>query len=123
MSVQNRTARRVKSDAARADNRCVTATRTRPRIAARDFVAAAARLFGVIVLDVADLTIGPAVYRARLAVFEQTTVDGDLITSDDDGSLIVLADRRRVDELLEVHGTPGRAAAALTAELRAAGVL
>lgn len=97
----------------------MTAT-NRPRIAARDLVAAGARLFGTIVLDLADLTIGPAVYRARLAAFE--TIDNEPL-GDDDGSLIVLADRARIDALLSEHGTPGRAAAALTAELRRVGVL
>ena len=82
----------------------------RPRINAAALTAAASRLFGAVVLDVADLTVGPAVYRARLEMFE--TIDGDEMGADD-GTLIVLAD----------HGTPGRAAAALTAELRSVGVL
>jgi hypothetical protein len=101
------------------DTERVTATH-RPRIPAAAFAAAATRLFGVIILDLADMIAGPAVYRARLELFE--TIDGEELGADD-GSLIVLADRHRVDELLEQHGTPGRAAAALTAELRAAGVL
>lgn len=97
----------------------MTATH-RPRIPAAALAAATTRLFGVIVLDVADMIAGPAVYRARLELFE--TIDGDELGADD-GTLIVLADRRRVDALLAQHGTPGRAAAALTAELRAAGIL
>lgn len=91
-----------------------------PRISAAAVAAAATRLLGAVVLDVADLTVGPAVYRARLEMFE--TIEGDELGADD-GTLIVLADRTRIDSLLEVHGTPGRAAAALTAELRTAGVL
>jgi len=90
------------------------------RIPAAAMAAAATRLFGTVVLDLADLTVGPAVYKARLALFE--TLDGEEL-GEDDGSLIVLADRARVDALLSAHGTPGRAAAALTAELRAEGVL
>jgi hypothetical protein len=92
----------------------------RPRIPAAALAAAATRLLGAVVLDVADLTVGPAVYRPRLDMFE--TIDGDELGADD-GTLIVLADRTRVDALIEQHGTPGRAAQALTAELRAVGVL
>jgi hypothetical protein len=99
----------------------VTANRTpRPRISASDLVAAAARLLGTIVLDVADLTTRPAVYRARLEAFE--TIDGEELGADD-GTLIDLLDGRPARDVIELHGTPGRAAAALNRELRAAGVL
>jgi hypothetical protein len=98
----------------------VTANRTRPRIAASDLVAAATRLLGTVVLDVADLTTQPAVYRARLEVFQ--TIDGDDLGVDD-GTLIDLLDGRPARDVIELHGTPGRAAAALNRELRAAGVL
>jgi hypothetical protein len=92
----------------------------RPRIPAAALAAAATRLFGTIVLDLADLTCGPAVYLPRLEAF--ATIDGEELGADD-GTLIVLADRDRIDALLADHGTPGKAAAALTAELRTAGVL
>lgn len=92
----------------------MTAT-NRPRISAADVAAAATRLAGAVVQFVEDLTVGPAVYRARLEVFE--TIDGDDLGADD-GTIVVLADRARIDALLAEHGTPGRAAAALTRELR-----
>jgi hypothetical protein len=97
----------------------VTATH-RPRIAARDLAAAAARLLGTIVLDVADLTTRPAVYLPRLAAF--ATIDDEPL-GDDDGTLIVLVQPGTARDLIAAHGTPGRAAAALTAELRKAGAL
>jgi hypothetical protein len=100
----------------------VTANPTRPRISAAAVRDAAARLTGTVVLFLEDMTTGPAVYRPRLAAFE-TTVDGETVISDDDGTLIVLADRTRIDALLDEHGTHGRVAAVLTAELRAGGVL
>lgn len=93
---------------------------TRLRITATHMAAAATRLAGTVVLDLADLTIGPAVYLPRLEAF--ATIDGEDLGVDD-GTLVVLADRRRVDALVEEYGTPGRAAEALTRELRAAGVL
>jgi hypothetical protein len=98
----------------------VTANRTRPRISASDLVAAAARLLGTVVLDLADLTTRPAVYRARLDMFE--TIDGDELGADD-GTLLVLVQPGTVADLIAEHGTPGRAAAALNRELRTAGVL
>jgi hypothetical protein len=109
----------LKNDAPAVDTELVTAN-PRPRIPAAALAAAATRLAGAVVLDVADLTVGPAVYRARLDMFE--TIDGDDLGVDD-GTLIVLADRNRVDALIAEHGTPGAAAAALTRELRAVGVL
>ncbi len=93
---------------------------TRPRITAATIAAAATRLAGTVVLDLADLTVGAAVYLPRLEAF--ASIDGEDLGADD-GTLIVLADRRRIDALVEEHGTPGRAAEVLTRELRSAGVL
>jgi hypothetical protein len=101
------------------DNEHVTAN-PRPRIAARDLVAAGARLFGTIVLDVADLTTQPAVYRARLELFE--TIDGDELGTDD-GTLIVLVQPGTAADLIREHGSAGAAAAHLNRTLRAVGAL
>jgi hypothetical protein len=92
----------------------------RPRIAARDLVAAGARLLGTIVLDVADLTTRPAVYLPRLEAF--ATIDGDELGADD-GTLIVLVQPGTVRDLIDEHGTPGAAAAVLNRQLRAVGAL
>jgi hypothetical protein len=91
-----------------------------PRITAADLTAAAARLLGTVVLDLADRTVGPALYAPRLEAFR--TLEGDEL-GDDDGSLVVLVTPGEVRELIAEHGTAGRAAVALTRELRAAGVL
>lgn len=93
---------------------------TRPRITAATLAAAATRLAGTVVLDVADLTVGPALYLPRLAAFQ--TIDGDEL-GEDDGTLIVLVQPGAARDLIDLHGTPGRAAEALTRELRAAGAL
>lgn len=98
----------------------MTATRTRPRIRARDLVAAAARLLGTVLLDVADLTVGPAIYLPRLAAF--ATMDGDELGADD-GTLIVLVQPGEAADLIARHGSAGAAAAALNRELRAVGAL
>jgi hypothetical protein len=113
---------RVKNDAPRADDVKVTATHTRPRVSARDLAAAAARLLGTVVLDLADLTARPAVYLPRLAAFA-VIVDGDEVISEDDGTLIVLVQPGTADALITEHGTAGAAVAALNRDLRAAGVL
>lgn len=102
------------------DNGRVTANRTRPRVSARDLLAAAARLFGTVVLDVADMTTTPAVYLPRLAAF--ATIDGEAL-GDDDGTLIVLVQPGSAADLIRAHGTAGAAAAAVTRDLRAAGAL
>lgn len=112
-------ARRVKFDAVLADTRNVTAN-PRPRIAARDLVAAGARLLGVVVLDVADLTTRPAVYLPRLQAF--ATIDGEELGADD-GTLIVLVQPGTARDLIAEHGSAGAAAAVLNRELRAAGAL
>jgi hypothetical protein len=91
-----------------------------PRISAAALAAAATRLLGTVVLDVADLTVGPAVYRARLEMFE--TIDGDELGADD-GTLLVLVLPGTARDLIDEHGTPGAAAAVLNRQLRAAGVL
>ena len=97
----------------------MTATH-RPRISARDLVAAAARLAGTVVLDVADMTTRPAVYRARLDAFE--SIDGDELGADD-GTLVVLVQPGTARDLIEQHGGPGAAAVAVNRELRAVGAL
>lgn len=81
---------------------------------AADVKAAATRLAGVVVLDVADLTITPALYDAKAGEFR--TLDGELL-GEDDGTLIVLGGRPAMD-LVDEYGTPGRAAEALTREAR-----
>jgi hypothetical protein len=92
----------------------------RLRVPAAAIAAAATRLLGTVVLDVADLTVGPAVYVPRLDVFR--TIDGEELGADD-GTLVVLVLPGTARELVEEHGTPGRAAEAVTRELRAAGAL
>lgn len=93
----------------------MTANHT-PKIAARDLLAAGARLFGAIVLDVADMTTHPAIYLARLEAF--ATIDGDELGADD-GTLIVLVQPGTADQLIAEHGTAGAAAAAINRQLRA----
>lgn len=84
------------------------------RVTAAALAAAATRLAGTVILDLADRAVGPAIYRARLAAFE--TIDGAELGADD-GSLIVLIAPGRAAELIAEHGTPGRAAAAVNREL------
>jgi hypothetical protein len=94
----------------------------RPRISAAALVAAATRLAGTVVLDLATMTVGPARYVPRLEVFAAIDTDEDL--GPDDGTLIPLLEPgMTARDVIELHGTPGRAAAALNRELRAAGVL
>lgn len=92
----------------------------RPRVTAATLAAAAARLAGTVVLDLADLTVGPALYVERLDAF--ATIDGDDLGADD-GTLVVLVLPGTARDLIDAHGTAGRAAAAVTRELRAAGAL
>jgi len=101
------------------DSRGVTATHS-PRISAADLLAAATRLAGAVVLDLATMTTTPARYLARFDVFE--TIDGDEL-GPDDGTLIVLVQPGTARDLINEHGTAGRAAIAVTRELRAAGAL
>lgn len=86
-----------------------------PKISAATLAAAATRLLGTVVLDLADLTTAPALYQPRLAAF--ATLEGEELGADD-GSLIVLIEPGAARDLIAEHGTPGRAAAALTAALR-----
>lgn len=95
-------------------------TTDRPRVTAADLVAAATRLAGAVVLDLADLTVGPARYEARAAMWR--TIDGDDL-GEDDGTLIVLVAPGTARDLIDAHGTPGRAAQAVTRDLRAVGAL
>jgi hypothetical protein len=93
---------------------------TRPRITAASIAAAATRLAGTVVLDLADLTVGPAIYLPRLDAF--ASIDGDDLGVDD-GTLVVLVQPGAARDLIEQYGTPGRAAEAVTRELRAVGAL
>lgn len=97
-----------------------TRPHARTRVAARDLVDAAARLAGCVILDLADLVVGPALYEARAEAFR--TLDGDDL-GDDDGTLVVLVRPGTARDLIAEHGTPGAAAAYVNRELRAAGVL
>jgi hypothetical protein len=87
-----------------------------PKISAAALAAATTRLAGAVVLFVEDMTTGPAVYRARLEVFE--TVDGDQLGADD-GTILVLVQPGAAADLIAEHGTAGRAAAAVNRQLRA----
>jgi hypothetical protein len=92
----------------------------RPRVTAADLTAAAARLLGTVVLDLADRTVGPALYLPRLEAFAD--LEGDELGADD-GTLVVLVTPGAARELIDEHGSAGRAASTLTRELRAQGVL
>jgi hypothetical protein len=85
-----------------------------PRVTAATLAAAATRLAGVVVLDLADRMIGPATYLPRLEAF--ATIEGDELGADD-GSLIVLVAPGRAAELIREHGTAGRAVTVLNREL------
>lgn len=98
----------------------MTSHATRPRVTAAALAAAATRLAGAVVLDLADLTVGPARYEARLDLFR--TLDGDDLGADD-GTLIVLVLPGTAGDLIAEHGGAGAAAAAVTRELRAVGAL
>lgn len=98
----------------------MTAHATRPRVTAAALAAAATRLAGAVVLDLADLSVGPARYEARLDLFR--TLDGDDLGVDD-GTLVVLVLPGTAGDLIAQHGGAGAAAAAVTRELRAVGAL
>lgn len=95
---------------------------TSPRITAATLAAAATRLLGTVVLDVADRLTQPAIYHPRLEAF--STIEGDELGADD-GTLIVLVLPGVARDLIAEHGTAGRAAAVVNRELareyRAAG--
>lgn len=93
---------------------------TRPKVTAAALAAAATRLLGTVVLDLADLTVGPALYEPRLDAFR--TIEGDDLGADD-GTLVVLVQPGTARDLIAEHGTPGRAAEAVNRELRAGGAL
>lgn len=90
---------------------------TTPRVTAAALAAAATRLAGSIVLDVADSLTQPAIYLPRLEAF--ATIDGEELGADD-GTLIVLVQPGVARDLIAEHGTPGKAAAAVNAEIRRA---
>jgi hypothetical protein len=94
---------------------------SRPRVTAAALAAAATRLAGTVVLFVEDLTVGPAVYRARLEMF--ASIDGEDLGVDDGTIVNLLPAGVTARDLIDEHGTPGRAAAALTRQLRAEGSL
>jgi len=89
---------------------------TAPRITAKDIAAAATRLLGAVVLDVAGVVSGPALYVPRLEAFASID-DADELLGDDDGTLIVLVQPGAARDLIDEHGTPGRAAAAVNRAL------
>lgn len=91
------------------------------RITAAVIAEAATRLAGAVVQFVEDATIGAALYKPRMEAF--LAIDGETELGEDDGTIIVLLPPGRAYDLLQEHGTPGRAAAAATAELRAVGAL
>jgi len=93
----------------------VTARQAAPKVSAAIVAAAAARLAGTIVLDLADRLVGPALYDARLEFFR--TMDGEDL-GEDDGTLVVLAFPGEAMDLIHTHGSAGKAAAALNARLR-----
>lgn len=86
-----------------------------PRVTAAALAAAATRLLGAVVLDVADATTAPAIYQPRLAAF--LTIDGQDL-GEDDGTLIVLVPPGHAADLIEEHGTAGAAARVVNEELR-----
>lgn len=87
-----------------------------PKVTAATLAAAATRLAGTVVLDLADYTTGPALYLARLEAFQ--TIEGEDLGADD-GTLIPLLLPGTARDLITEHGTPGKAATALNRQLRA----
>ena len=89
-----------------------------PKVSAADLKAAATRLAGTVIHDLAGVVSGPAVYVARLEAFvaiEDTTA----VLADDDGVVIDLLDGVPARELVAEHGSAGKAAAAVNRHLRA----
>jgi hypothetical protein len=91
------------------------------RITAAAIRDAATRLAGTVVQFVEDGTIGPAVYLPRLQAW--ASIDGEDLGADDGTIVNLLEYGITARDLIEEHGTPGRAAEAVTRELRAGGVL
>lgn len=96
----------------------MTDSHARPRITAADLAAAATRLLGTVVLDVAGVVSGPAVYVPRLAAFASVE-DTTAVLGEDDGTIIDLLAGVPARDLIAEHGTAGRAATAVNARLRA----
>ena len=90
---------------------------TTPRVTAAVLADAATRLLGTVVQFVEDHTIGAAVYRPRLEAFQ--TIDGEDLGPDDGTIVSLLPHGVTARDLVEQYGTPGKAAAALNAQLRA----
>ena len=85
-----------------------------PRITAADVRGALSRLRGVIILDVADLSVAPALFDPRAGEFHDLA--GNPL-GPDDGSLIVLVDHDQAAEVLEAAGRPCDAAAILSRQV------
>jgi hypothetical protein len=94
---------------------------THAKITAAVLAEAATRLAGAVVQFIEDATIGAALYKPRMEAF--LALDGETPLGDDDGTIVVLLEPGRARDLIAEYGTPGRAAAAATRELRQAGVL
>ncbi len=90
----------------------------RPRITAADLRSAATRLLGTVVLDVAGVVSGPAVYVPRLGAFASIEAT-DEVLGEDDGTLIDLLDGVPAREWIAEHGSAAAAAAAVNRALRA----
>lgn len=88
-----------------------------PRVTAADIKAAATRLFGTVVHDIAGVVSGPAVFAPRLAAFV-TIENTEEVLADDDGSVIDLLGGIPARELVAEHGTPGKAAQAINARIK-----
>jgi len=89
-----------------------------PRISAATIATAATRLLGTVILDLADATAAqPALYLARLEAF--ATIDGEELGPDDGTLINLLEPGQTARDLIEEHGTPGRAAEALRRRLAA----
>jgi hypothetical protein len=86
-----------------------------PRITAADIKAAATRLAGTVVQYVEDNTTGPAVYKPRAEAW--ASIDGHDLGSDD-GTVIDLLDGVPARDLIDAHGTPGKAAQAVNARIK-----
>lgn len=95
-----------------------SSTLTAPRVTAADLKAAATRLLGTVILDIAGVVTGPAVYLPRLAAFAAIEDTAEVL-GDDDGTLIDLLAGIPARELIDQYGTAGRAAAVVNARLRA----
>lgn len=85
-----------------------------PRITAADVKGIVSRLRGVLALDVADLTITPALYDPKAGEFHD--LEGNPL-GPDDGSLIVLVDHDQAAAILEQTGRPCDAAVALSRQI------